>query len=352
MILARDRRVYTRSRQNAGVRILDNMRVLETSRLIAIITVLCAVPACWGQTGSIAGEVRGRDGQPLQGALIKIERTDVHLHYKTTTDNNGHYVMVGLQLGVYEATLEVSGKDERGQDGIRLRVGAPVTVNFSLEREPLGPRERKLKAALWDVQSPDPLRAEQALKTIQNMADHKHPAAMYLIGKWSEQGYLVPKDPDKAFALLNKAAEANFSLALYEMGVRYMDGNRVPKDEVKGLELIRRGAVLGSVEAQFHLGASYEFGENSPKDEARARQYFRMCATRGEALCQFRVALLLLKRPERTERDYLQALAWLDLAAEQGVEGAATLRDRERPRLTTNQSQWVARLKSQYNRGN
>jgi TPR repeat protein len=136
------------------------------------------------------------------------------------------------------------------------------------------------------------------------------------------------------------------------MGIRYVDGNGVPKDEAKGLELIRRGAVLGSVEAQFHLGASYEFGDNFPKDEARAREYFRMCATRGEALCQLRMALLLLKRPERTERDYLQALAWLELAAEQGVEGAASLRDRERSKLTANQSQWVARLRSQYNRGN
>jgi TPR repeat protein len=314
--------------------------------------VLCAVPACWSQTGSIDGDVRGRDGQPLLGALIKIERTDVHLHYRTTTNKNGHYVMAGLPLGMYDVTLEVSGKDERGRDGIRLRVGAPVTVNFSLETEQLGPRERKLKAALSDVENPDPLRGEQALKTIQNMADHKHPAAMYLIGKWSEQGYLVPKDTDKAFALLKKAAEANFSVAVYEMGIRYVDGNGVPKDEAKGLELIRRGAILGSVQAQFHLGASYEFGENFPKDEARARQYFQMCATRGEALCRARLARLLLERPGRTERDYLQALAWLELAAEQGVAGAVTLRDRERPKLTANQSQWVVRLKSQYNRGN
>jgi len=260
------------------------MRLLETSRLIAIITALCAVPACWGQSGSISGEVRGRDGQPLQGAQIKIERTDVHLHYRTTTDKNGHYLMIGLPLvGIYEVTVEVNGKDERGRDGIRLRVGEAVTVNFSLEKEQLGPRERKLKAALCDVQNPDPLRAEQALKTIPNMADHKHPAAMYLIGKWSEQGYLVPKDPDKALALLNKSAEANFNVAVYEMGIRYVDGNGMPKDEAKGLELIRRGAILGSVQAQFHLGASYEFGENFPKDEARARQYFQMCATRGEA---------------------------------------------------------------------
>jgi TPR repeat protein len=345
--------VYTHSHQKAGVRLPGDMRLLET-RQIAIITLLCAVPICWGQTGSISGEVRGRHGEPVQGALIKIERTDdVHLHSRTTTDKNGHYLMIGLPLvGIYEVTVEVSGKDERGRDGIRLRVGEAVTVNFSLEAEPLGPRERKLRAALWDVQSPDPLRAEQALKAIQSMADRKHPAAMYLIGKWSEQGYLVPKDPDKAFALLNKAAEANFSVALFEMGIKYVDGKHVPKDEAKGLELIRRGAVLGSVEAQFHLGASYEFGENFPKDEARARQYFRMCAKRGEALCQLRLALLQLKLPERTERDYLQALAWLELAAEHGLEGAATLRDRERPKLTANQSQWVARLKSQYNRGN
>jgi hypothetical protein len=35
--------------QRAGVRLLADMRLLETSRLIPIITLLCAVPARWNQ---------------------------------------------------------------------------------------------------------------------------------------------------------------------------------------------------------------------------------------------------------------------------------------------------------------
>ena len=77
-----------------------------------------------------------------------------------------------------------------------------------------------------------------------------------------------------------------------------------------------------------------------------------MCAMRGEGACGYRLALLLLKRQPKTEHDYLQAMAWVEAAAERGVEGAAALWERERPRLTPSQAQWVARLKGQYSQGN
>lgn len=84
-----------------------------------------------------------------------------------------------------------------------------------------------------------------------------------------------------------------------------------------------------------------------PKDADRARQYFRMCAAQGDASCQYRIGQLLFIRPKRIESDYLQALAWLDLAADQNMTDAIAFMSRERPRLTAKQAEWVERLKSQ-----
>jgi len=86
------------------------------------------------QTSSIAGEVKGEDGKPLQGALIKIERLDIKGNYKVKTNKKGEYFHAGLPLGNYRVVLEVNGKDVDRVDGVRTRLGDPTVVNFDLQR--------------------------------------------------------------------------------------------------------------------------------------------------------------------------------------------------------------------------
>jgi TPR repeat protein len=64
-------------------------------------------------------------------------------------------------------------------------------------------------------------------------------------------------------------------------------------------------------------------------------------------LCQFRLGELLLKRPNAQERDILQALAWLELSAEQGDLEAKSLADRTRPGLTGEQMKRITTLAQQ-----
>ena len=117
-----------------------------------------------------------------------------------------------------------------------------------------------------------------------------------------------------------------------------MAGQRVEKDPEKGLELMRNAALLGSRQAQFFLGAAYENGGGVPPSAEHARQYFRLCAATGETPCQVRLAQLLLQaagddHSGSGDRQYLQALAWLDLAAEQGDMQAQMILDGERAGL-------------------
>ncbi len=97
------------------------------------------------QTSSIAGEVKGEDGKPLQGALIKIERLDIKGNYKTKTNKKGEYFHAGLPLGTYRVTCEVDGRDVDRVENVRTRLGDPTVVNFDLQR--LKQRQEALQRA-------------------------------------------------------------------------------------------------------------------------------------------------------------------------------------------------------------
>jgi tetratricopeptide (TPR) repeat protein len=86
------------------------------------------------QTSSISGEVKGEDGKPLQGALIKIERKDIRGNYKVKTNKKGEFFHAGLPLGMYTVTCEVNGKDVDRVDNVRTTLGDPTSVNFDLQK--------------------------------------------------------------------------------------------------------------------------------------------------------------------------------------------------------------------------
>ena len=46
-------------------------------------------------------------------------------------------------------------------------------------------------------------------------------------------------------------------------------------------------------------------------------------------MCQYRLGRLLLDAPDRPERDYVQAVALLQLAGEQGLQDAKNIASRE-----------------------
>jgi TonB family protein len=190
-------------------------------------------------------------------------------------------------------------------------------------------------------------RTGQTLETIRSLAAQKYPPAMYLYAKMLEAGDGYPRDPDLALRLMLEACAKNHAAAMYETGRMMLEGRRLPKDSDKGLELVRNAAILHNRQAQFFLGTAYENGDVLPASADQARQYYRMCAAAGDAHCQVRLARLLLDRPARQERDYVQAIAWLELAAERGSMQARKMLEPERETLSAKQLSWVSKLKEQ-----
>ncbi len=117
--------------------------------------LLCGAMA-WAQTGSLEGDVKDENGQPLKGALVKIDRTDIKGHYQVKTDKKGHYFHAGLPLGKFRVSVEVDGAERDHIEGVTTRLGDPVSNDFDLQKQ------KKQQADLQKAAETGTLTKEQA----------------------------------------------------------------------------------------------------------------------------------------------------------------------------------------------
>lgn len=158
--------------------------------------------ACFAQTSSLEGDVKGEDGQPLRGALVKIERKDIKGNYKVKTDKKGHYFHAGLPLGTYRIIVEVDGKDRDTVDNVRTKLGDPTAVDFNLQGQ------KQKQQALAKAAETGTLTKEQA----RDMSAEQK-AALEKAMKEREQSMRKNKELNDAFnqgvaALTSKNYEA------------------------------------------------------------------------------------------------------------------------------------------------
>jgi TonB family protein len=257
-----------------------------------------------------------------------------------------------LGFGLDEAarkSIETWRFEPAQKSGRPVKVHANVEVNFRFAEGRFDDKRERLRtahnAALRDLSSADASRAKKAIETIQDLSRQKYPPSSFVYASMLREGAQLQKDEEQARQLLLFAADKNFGPAVYEVGLMYLKGEGLSKDEAKGLQMIKDASVLGSGAAQQRLGAMSESGAGMPLDLAAARRYYRLCAAGGRSLCQLRLAALLLSDSARPERDYIQALAWLELAAASGEVTAKRLLEQETPKLTPEQASRVKELR-------
>src|SRR5881227_3681695 len=97
---------------------------------------LVALFACsaWGQTTTLEGNVKDASGQPLKGAVIKLDRTDIKGHYQVKSDKKGHWLYTGLPYGKYDVSCEVDGKVVDKVGGVQSKYGESTTVDFDMRK--------------------------------------------------------------------------------------------------------------------------------------------------------------------------------------------------------------------------
>ncbi len=259
------------------------------------------------------------------------------------------------------------GLDSRAMDAVRqwtfrpalkegraVRGVTTVEVRFRIFHRPFDPaaegKRISFNLAVDALQrkkhSKEPADAE-TVDAIRKLAQQKYAPAMYLFGKLQEAGEGLPQDRDAAFHWIAEAAEKGYPSAMFDVGRMMLEGRRIAKNPEKGLELMRNAAVQGNRRAQFFLGVAYLSGYGVPRDTERAHQNFRLCAAEGETACQVQLAKLLLENTTREERDYLQAIAWLELAAAERNDEARLILDQQHAQLSEKQASWVNKLKTQ-----
>jgi TonB family protein len=247
------------------------------------------------------------------------------------------------------AAVEKWRFDPTTKDGKPVYVWVTMEVNFRFRGRDFDEKAEKRRTAynvaVAELGGQDLKRREAAAEKIQDLARREYAPAVYSLGKMHRSGQYVAKDPGAALALITRAADKKYAPAMHELGLVYTEGNGVPRDVGKGLRLLRGASMLGCVQSQYFLGSEYETGGLMPRDAEQARHYFRLCAASGQILCQFRLARLLLELPERQQRDYIEAVAWFQLAGEQGHAEARRIADAETAKLTPGQLDWIQKLK-------
>jgi len=177
-------------------------------------TLLLLASAAVAQVSSIEGDVKDQNGQPLKGALVKIDRIDIKGHYQVKTDKKGHYFHTGLPLGRYKVTLEVDGKDVDNINNVTTKLGESTVQDFSM-KETMERSQSLAKAAETGTLTKEQERgmsAEQkaalekaAKEREQAMSKNKALNDAFNSGMQAMQG----KQWDAAIASFNKAAEVD-----------------------------------------------------------------------------------------------------------------------------------------------
>jgi len=208
---------------------------------------------------------------------------------------------------------------------------ATVAVNFKIRSHPHDEGERR--QAQFDA-----ALSAGSVQTVRDLCDKRFPPAMYLLGMWEAKGEHVEQDLKGGLALIQKAATLNYGPALYALARRDLS-----RDTDRGLDEMGQAAALGIREAQLTLADRYERGDGEPLDLNNARRYYRLCAAQGVGLCEFRLGCLLLDAPGQKE----QAIAWLSLAGDRGIEEADYVASKEAANLTPAESESVEGLRAQ-----
>ena len=79
---------------------------------------------CQDSTGTISGEVKDEDGQPLPGALVIVSSDTAKK--SAVTDSSGKYEITGLAPGAYNVKVELSGFASINQPEVQVSTGTDM----------------------------------------------------------------------------------------------------------------------------------------------------------------------------------------------------------------------------------
>ena len=134
-------------------------------------------------------------------------------------------------------------------------------------------------------------------------------------------------------------AEQGHAEAQFNIGLMYDKGQGMPQDDAKAAKWYRRAAEQGDADAQNNLGAMYEVGQGVLRSYVEALKWYYRAAQQGDAYAQYRLGFMyyLGQGVSRDYLHYVEAYAWLSLAAARGENRARPLREIVAGKMTPEQ---------------
>lgn len=161
--------------------------------------------------------------------------------------------------------------------------------------------------------SKDPAAAAKYYK----MAADKNDAEGYNeLARLTENGEGVKKSPEEAYRLYSEGAAAGSPEALYNQGRMEIYGTGTEKNVSAGVEKVKESAQRGESEAKMLLAAMYDDGKFFKKDTEEADRLYREAAAQGNPKAQYLLGEML--RRSGTVDNLTEAMKFYRLAADQG----------------------------------
>lgn len=149
------------------------------------------------------------------------------------------------------------------------------------------------------------------------------PTAMYLLGRFLEQGCWVQRDPERAAKLFKRAAEKGHPAAQVRWALRLMSDELGEQDQAEAETWLRRAANSGHTEAAVRLAELYLRARMAPPNYYEAAHWYRLAAEKGDLNAARALGSLYLTG-RGVARDEQEALHWLGLAARSGDAASQT----------------------------
>jgi len=104
------------------------------SLAVTIVGLVILATGAFAQVSTLEGTVTGTDGKPVQGAIVKIHRTDIKWDASLKTDKKGHYIHTGVPLGTFEVSVLIDGKEMDKVNGVKSQMGDHPPLDFDLRK--------------------------------------------------------------------------------------------------------------------------------------------------------------------------------------------------------------------------
>jgi len=243
--------------------------------------------SAFAQITTIEGNVKAADGKPVQGAEVRITRTDIKGNYKTKTDKKGHYLYMGLPMGMYNVEVWVDGKIAgQPQNKIKTTPGDPIPVNFDLHADQADAQAKQaaMQKAAETGQVTDDMRRGMSKEQIAAMEKQvKEQSEKMKKNKELNDAFnegmtaLQAKQYDQAIAAFDKAGTLDPSqLAVWtNLADAYMknsEGKTGPafdENVQKGLETYQKAVTMKPDDAGLHNNYALALAKAKKFDETQ-----------------------------------------------------------------------------------